>query len=583
MRFVLFATAGHVDHGKTTLIRTLTGIDTDRLPEEKKRGLSIDLGFAYLDFPEESLRVELIDIPGHERFIKNAIAGLSSVSGIILVVDAGEGVMPQTREHLRVAKSLGVSHGVAVLTKIDRVGEELLQVAEEELKEFLKEEALEFPVVRVSATTGEGLEELKERLRGEAINSLERREELPLRVVIDSAFVVKGYGTVLRGSCTEGQVREGDRVVVEPIGVSSKVRKVQNHGKFVKEAKSGERIALNLPDVSCEEVRRGYWVLKPGSYLKTSRMVVLSGVDLKPGKPYSLFFGMREVRGHFSRVREEVYLLRIDEEVVVRRGDRVVVLDSSGKLVGGLEVLHPHPRIRKKPFIRENLDLLRDSYEEYLLIEMGLTGLSGSLFRRLTGRAPNTKVLERKSLKVGDRFFSRELVEYARNKLESFLKESIKQSRYGVPKAEIIERFGLSDALFEHIISSLKDFRLLGEYVVDERGSDLAQNPDFIKLMELLKGGIREEREILSAGVPRELLRLSVKRRYVHRIGEFLLISDELLKHYEGKLRSLGERFSVQEAKRATGLTRKFLIPLLEHMDFLGITERRGNERVWKR
>ncbi|EDP75139.1 selenocysteine-specific translation elongation factor [Hydrogenivirga sp. 128-5-R1-1] len=583
MKFVLFATAGHVDHGKTSLIRALTGIDTDRLPEEKRRGLTIDLGFAYLDFPEEGLRLELIDVPGHERFIRNSVAGLSSVSGILLVVDAGEGVMPQTREHLSVAKLLGIKHGVAVLTKIDKVEGEILELAEDELRNFLGEEDFELPVVKVSSLNGEGLELLRDRLREEALKALENKEELPLRVLVDSAFVVKGYGTVIRGSCVEGKVREGDRVVVEPLGVVSKIRKIQNHGKFVREAQAGERVALNLPDVNYDEVKRGFWVLKPGSYIKSGRMVVRSESLLKPGRLYSFFFGMREVRGRLSHVGEGIFILRLEEGVVARRGDRAVVLDPTGRLAGGVEVIHPYPRVLKKSFIKENAGLLLESYEEYLLREMGPVGLSGELFRKLTGRAPNTGILERVSVKVGDRFYSKEFVEHLKKRLELFIKERIGEEGYGVPKAELTERFGLSNTLFEYIISSLKNFRLLGEHVVDERNSDLTQNADFIRLKELLREGIREEREILSAGVPKEVLSLSIKRRHVHRLGEFLIISEELLRHYEEKLRTLGEGFTVQEAKKATGLTRKFLIPLLEHLDFLGMTERKGDRRVWRR
>ncbi len=425
MKFVLFATAGHVDHGKTTLIKTLTGIDTDRLPEEKKRGLSIDIGFAYLDFPEKNLRLELIDVPGHERFIKNAIAGLSSVSGVLLVVDAGEGVMPQTREHMQVAKSLGIKHGVAVLTKIDKNPEDLVTLAQEELREFLKEEGFNIPVVKVSAFTGQGIEELKRALGEEAQKSLENKEDLPLRVVIDSAFVVKGHGTVLRGSCLEGKVREGDKVVVEPVERPARVRRIQNHGSFVKQAQAGERVALNLPEIDPSQVERGFWVLKPLSYVKSKKLIVRSSTSLKTGKPYYLFFGMREVRGRFSKVVEGLYILKLEEEVVARRGDRFVILDSSGRLGGGGEVLHPAVRVLKKKFIRDNLKLLEESFELYLLKEAGTEGLSAEVLRRTTGRTPDTRVLERNSVKVGGKFYSKEAVELLKERLRQMVNEVI--------------------------------------------------------------------------------------------------------------------------------------------------------------
>ncbi|MDQ7082056.1 MAG: selenocysteine-specific translation elongation factor [Aquificota bacterium] len=442
MRYVLFATAGHVDHGKTTLIKKLTGIDTDRLPEEKRRGLSIDMGFAYIDYPESNLRLELIDVPGHERFIKNAIAGLSSVSGVLLVVDAGEGVMPQTREHMEVAKSLGVKYGVAVLTKIDKTPSELLPVAEEELREFLRGEGLEFPILKVSALTGEGIGELRKVLREQAQSSLGGKRDMPLRIFIDSAFTVKGHGTILRGSCVEGQMREGERVVVEPIGRRARVRRVQNHGVFVREAEAGERVALNLPEVEAGEVERGFWVLKPDTYVKGRSLIISSESELRSGRVYHAFFGMREVKGRFSSIGEGLYILRLEEEVVVRRGDRFVILDSTGRLAGGGEVLHPSVRVKKKGFIRDKVELLRDNFEAYLLREMGTEGLSGELFRRMTGRAPNTGRLEGISVKVGSRFYSLEVMELLREKLRSMVEKRLDEGSFGILKAEALEKLG---------------------------------------------------------------------------------------------------------------------------------------------
>ncbi len=582
MRYVLFATAGHVDHGKTTLIKKLTGIDTDRLPEEKKRGLSIDLGFAYLDFPELNLRLELIDVPGHERFIKNAIAGLSSVSGFLLVVDAGEGVMPQTREHMQVAKSLGIKHGVAVLTKIDKNPKELTALAQEELEEFLKEEGFEIPIVRVSATTGKGIEELKKVLSEQAQRSLEKKEELPLRVVIDSAFTVKGHGTVLRGSCVEGWVKEGDKVIVEPIGKPARIRRIQNHGRFVREAEAGERVALNLPEVETDEVERGFLVLKPNTYVKGRSLIISTEAELRDGRVYYTFFGMREVRGRFSPIGEGLYILRLDEEVVARRGDRFVILDSTGRLAGGGEVLHPAVRVRKKRFIREKAELLKENFEAYLLKEMGTEGLSGELFRRMTGRAPNTGRLESISLKVGNRFYHIEMVELLKEKLRSMVDERLTEGSLGVPKAEVLERLGLSNELLEHLVSELPGIRLGGEYILDEKRSELEKDPDFVRVMEILKEGIKEEKELLGASVRKDVLQIAIKRKRVHRLGEFLIISDELLREYIKQLRELGESFTVQEAKGKLGLTRKYLIPLLEYLDYLGLTERKENERIWR-
>ncbi len=582
MRYLLFATAGHVDHGKTSLIKALTGIDTDRLPEEKRRRLSIDLGFAYIDFPDINTRLEIIDVPGHERFIKNAIAGLASAVGVILVVDPAEGVMPQTVEHLRVARSFGIEKGVAVLTKMDRVDEETLSMAKEELEDFLKGEGLELPVVPVSALTREGIERLRGILRDIAKDLYEDRSSRPLRILIDSAFSVKGYGTVLRGSCVEGRVREGERVVVEPLGVEVRVRKIQNHGEFVREAVAGERVALNLPEVEREKVERGFWVLKPGTYAKSRVLLVRSVQDLKPGRVYFLFFGMREVQGRFRMIGEGVYLLRLQREVVSRRGDRAVILSSSGELVGGVEVLHPRVRIAKKSFIRENLKELLYNFELYLLRELGSKGLEVSYFERLTGSPPDEERLSREAVKVEERFYSKGLLGRLRVRLEGLLNREMVEGKFGIPKAQVTKVLGLSSDLLHRLIEDLKGYSIVEDFVVREGRKDVKEHPQIRKLLQLLSEGFKEGKELEASGVSRDILNLAVRRRLVHRVGDDLFLSDDQLNRFVVELKDLGEVFSLQDAKRKLNLTRKYLIPLLEYMDFLGITVREGNRRRWR-
>lgn len=583
MRYVLFATAGHVDHGKTSLIKSLTGTDTDRLPEEKKRGLSIDIGFAYLDFPRIGVRLELIDVPGHERYIKNAVAGLSSVEGLLLVVDAGEGVMPQTVEHVKVAVALGVRRGVAVLTKIDRVDEELLEIAREELREFLRKEDLDFPIVPVSVKEGEGLDELKGRLEEVLMGVDEAKVERPLRVFVDSSFVVRGYGTVLRGSCVEGRVREGDRVVVEPLGVWARVRKLQNHGVFVKEAVAGERVALNLPEVEASAVERGFWVLEPDSYERSSVLLIGSDGHLRPGKLYTFFMGMREVRGRLGSVGEGVYTLRTMGDVVVRRGDRFIVLSPEGRFLGGGEVLHPKPRVLKKRFIKSHLRSLKECFEAYVLLEAGGEGLTPSFLRKLTGRLPSENVLKKEGIRIGERYYSKIFVERLRERLETLLRQEIVKRSYGVERAWLCEKLSVKEELLSFLLSLVRGFVRVGEYIVEEGSEDIYRNPEVKKVIELMGGGFREERELLGAGVSKEVLSLLVRRRLIHRLGDYLLLPDESLKVYIKKLRELGDEFGVKEAKDRLGLSRKYLIPLLEYLDYLGLTRREGNTRRWLR
>ncbi|HID42085.1 MAG TPA: selenocysteine-specific translation elongation factor [Pyrodictium sp.] len=583
MRYVLFATAGHVDHGKTALIKALTGIDTDRLPEEKKKGMSIDLGFAYLDFPEIDIRVELIDIPGHERFIKNAIAGLVSVEAILLVVDPAEGIMKQTLEHVKVAKALGIKKGIAVIAKVDKYDEELISLAEEELREFLTKEDLNFSIVKVSAKTGYGLENLKENLKSLLKDYKNNKQELSLKILVDSAFNVKGYGTVIRGSCIEGYIEESDKVILEPQGIELNVRKIQNHGSFVKKAVAGERLAINVPEIDKKVVKRGDWILKPGTYVKTKNLIVELDVDIKISSLYLCFFGMKEVKGKFSKLNENIYLLKTENFIVTKREERFIVLNSSRGFIGGGIVLHPQPRILKKKFIKENLSYLIECFELYLLEEYGNKGIKGSTIKLLKGKDPDLKVLNKEALKIGDRFYSKRTIENINIKVKEYLDKKFSQKIYGVKKDEIRSKLSLKEEVLQEIIRNLNGYKIIEDFVVSVNKSDFTQSPEFRRLMELLSESIKEEREILNEGISKEILSLAIRKKFVHNLGNYLLISDKLLKEYIYKLRELGNSFSIQDAKKKLNLSRKYLIPFLEYLDLLGFTVRQGNFRTWRK
>ncbi len=470
MKYILMGTAGHVDHGKTSLIKVLTGIDTDRLPEEKRRGMSIDLGFAYIDFPEINTRVEIIDIPGHERFIKNAIAGLCSSQTVLLVVDAKEGIKKQTEEHVSIIKALGINHGVCAITKIDTVSKEYLEKTKEDVKKFLEHNELNFKVVPVSSITLEGIEELKEAIKEIAtlIDNTEK-EKKPLRIFIDSAFVVKGFGTVLRGSCIEGSLKEGEEIIVEPVSEKVKVRKMQNHGVFVKEVRAGERVALNVPDIDRDKVERGFWVLKENTYSLSSRKLVKVYEKVETGKPYFIYFGMREVEGRFRKVNEDVYILLLKEKVVSRRKDRIVILNSEGKPASYGEVLHPNPRTVNKKFIRENFHLLISDFPEYLIKERGY--IDNEEYIKLTGEAMEKPENSENAEKVKNkekRKLNRERILEIEKKLYGSIWEKEEVLREGITREEITEclkenvlhEFGknllITDRYLKEIIRELK-------------------------------------------------------------------------------------------------------------------------------
>ena len=300
------------------------------------------------------------------------------------------------------------------------------------------------------------------------------------------------------------------------------------------------------------------------------------------GKRLHLFFGMKLVEGIFSKVGEDVFLLKLKEEVVAYRGDRALVLKSSGEVVGSFEVLHPAPKRLSKKFIRENLHLLKDRYEEYLLRELLGEGLSQDLFLKLTAEHLKPENLK-EAVKVGSRFFHREYLQRIRNSVEEFIRGELKKGRVGVPKAEVLRRFQLREEILDHLLRNSKEFVAIDDLITDLRKSDIESLPAFKRLKELLRDGIRDEKELLSLGVSEDVIRLAVRRRIVHRLEGPLVASDEFIKKTVEKLRRLGNGFSLREAKEALGLTRKYLIPLLEYLDYLGFTRREGNLRVWKR
>jgi selenocysteine-specific elongation factor len=331
-------TAGHIDHGKTWLVRALTGKDTDRLPEEQRRGISIDLGYAPLELPD-GRRLSLIDVPGHERFVRTMVAGATGIDLFLLVIDAGEGARPQTHEHLAILRLLGIECGVVALTKVDAVDEETAALAEEEARELVS--AVE--VVRVSAKTGEGLEELRAAL-GRIADSVEHaRAHRPTRLYVDRAFTVAGFGTVVTGTLWSGSVGAGDELRLEPSGRDVRVRSVQVHDEDVDRAESGQRVAVSLPGVERGEVARGEALVAPGAYPTSFRLdVTLEELaSIGDGARVQAHLGTAHGEARVVRLGERFAQLRLARPVVAARGDRVIL--RAGTTLGGGAVVDPAP------------------------------------------------------------------------------------------------------------------------------------------------------------------------------------------------------------------------------------------------
>jgi selenocysteine-specific elongation factor len=327
-------TAGHVDHGKTWLVRALTGKDTDRLPEEQRRGISIDLGYAQLDLPG-GRRLSLVDVPGHERFVRNMVAGATGIDLFLLVIDAAEGARPQTHEHLAILRLLGIERGVVAVTKADAVDAETLALAIGEARELVPEAE----VVAVSARTGEGLDELRAALAALA-DEQPSESEGPTRLYVDRVFTLRGIGTVVTGTLWSGKIGEGDALRVEPAGLDVRVRSVQVHDRPVVRADAGQRVAVALPGVGRHELGRGDAVITPGSYPVTYRVDIVLEEFAEVPAALTVHLGTAAIPARVAR-RGRFAQLRLERPVVAARGDRVVLRTQT--TVGGGTVLDPRP------------------------------------------------------------------------------------------------------------------------------------------------------------------------------------------------------------------------------------------------
>jgi selenocysteine-specific elongation factor len=328
------ATAGHIDHGKTTLVEALTGKNTDRLPEEQERGISIDLGYAPLELPDGS-QLSVVDVPGHERFVRTMVAGAAGVDLFLLVIDANEGTRPQTHEHLAVLRLLGVDRGVVALTKADLADDDTLELARAEAEELVPGA----PVVAVSARTGAGLDELRSALAEAAVGR--DRHDAPTRLFVDRSFTLHGIGTVATGTLWSGSIGEGDELRVEPRGRTVRVRSVQVHDRAVERADAGQRVAVALPGVERSELRRGDALVAPGTYGPSFRLDVALELlaDIPPR--VHVHHGTADVPARVARVGDRFAQLRLAARVVAARGDHVVL--RAGTTVGGGVVLDPRP------------------------------------------------------------------------------------------------------------------------------------------------------------------------------------------------------------------------------------------------
>ncbi len=614
MKNIIVGTAGHIDHGKTTLVRALTGIDTDRLEEEKRRGISIDLGFAHLECG--GVRFGFVDVPGHERFVKNMLAGAGGIDMVMLVIGADESIKPQTREHFDICRLLGIRHGLIALTKADIVDADTLELARLEAAEFAAGSFLESaPVVAVSGKTGAGLEELRAAMLQVAAAVEGRDAHGVMRLPIDRAFSLHGFGTVVTGTLLSGTIRVEDEVEVHPSARKLRVRGVQVHGGMVEASTAGQRTAVNLAGVEATELRRGMVLTPPGLFRPTSVLdcrfdLLDSAQPLKHKAPIHFHAGTAEVEAEVRMLRGGEPLLPgasgfvrllLKEPLLLLPGDRFIArMFSPVVTIGGGVVIDnaPNDAVRKSAALDRLPQLLAATFEKRLALfaaedEAGarvseLAARSGatpeSVFAAAAGaglvqvRDPEPRLVPRASILSAAARLKTELAEFHRqNPLLP-----------GMPKASAT----LPPFLLDAALAELKEIVAEGEHLrlASHRPSMRAEEDQAAAKMESLFGeaglAVPAVQEVLAksgldANRSRTLLQLLLRE------GRLVRVSTEMIYHRAAieKLKSVlagkkGQRFGVAEFKDWTGVSRKYAIPLLEFLDRERVTRREGDRRV---
>jgi selenocysteine-specific elongation factor len=628
MRHVVVGTAGHIDHGKSTLVRALTGIDPDRLKEEKERGITIDIGFAHLDLGG-GLTLGIVDVPGHERFVKNMLAGVGGIDLVMLVIAADEGVMPQTREHLAICQLLRVRSGLVALTKADMAEPDWLELVTEDVRTFLRGTFLDGqPIVPLSAKTGEGLDALRARLGELARAARARGTDATFRLPIDRVFTIKGFGTVVTGTVQAGRVAVDERVEVYPRDVQAKVRGLQTHGAAVPAAVAGQRTAVNLQGVERAAIERGDVLSSPG--LLRATFMLDATCELLADAPGPLKTRQR-VRFHVgtSEVMARVHLLdreslepgsqgyvqlRLEAPVLALPRDRYVIRSYSPMVtIGGGELLDvAPPKARRSPGLVARLQVLERGAPEAVLEEhLRRVGPGGARTPDLRARTPFgpdalqrllADLTARQRVLLVDREWyvhvdaADRLREQAVADLTAFhAREPLKA---GMSKEELRTRLGgLEERVFLHLLDR---FATAGAVTVERdkvriAGHQISLSPKQQALLDQLEGEFREagaappsaEEAFAKLGVTRAddqaLLQLLLDERRLVRIKEGLYFHAEPLREAETRVTAfLRERKEItpQDIKDLLGISRKYAIPLLEYLDAQRLTVRVGDKRV---
>lgn len=622
-KYFTIGMAGHIDHGKTSLTKALTKIDTDRLKEEKERSISIELGFAPLNLPNSTLNVSIVDVPGHEKFIRQMIAGVAGIDLVLVTIAADEGVMPQTKEHMDILNLLEVHQAIIVITKIDRVDEEMLELVKDDIHHHIQQTSFSSaPIVQVDSLSEKGLDELKEHIEVFLLNIQPRNESGAFRLPIDQVFTVKGQGTVIRGTVYDGAVEE-ETLKVLPSGHVCRARQIQVHNTEVNKARAGQRAAVNLGGVENHELKRGDVLVRDDTYPITNTIdVTLQFTEdlsspLKQRGQVKLHIGTSEVMGRivfFDRNEvihnpgEIVCQIRLDDPIVTRRGDRFIIRRPSPvETIGGGWILDPHGE--KHRFGEETISMLEKKREgtpeeriedvlaeaHWLTIEE-LKQQTGLQHDELEGCLQ--MMLEDKVVYVAPYYSLKRIMQKVKSNVITYLHQFHEQfpMRNGANKPDVMNVADVPSKLFDKLLEQWDQERLIqkdGRFIalysftshMPQRWEKRIQNA----LHSLKQDGLNPnpfEDYLNQEGVPKdvsgELEGFLVEQSLVVQLDEKHFIDYRVFTSAIETLKNnTNQSFSLKEAKDVWGISRKYLIPLLELMDERAITKRVDDKREW--
>jgi len=620
MRYVILGTAGHIDHGKSVLVQALTGIDPDRLKEEKERGITIDLGFAHLSYPD-GLTIGVVDVPGHERLVRNMLAGAGGIDLVLLVIAADEGIMPQSREHLSICDLLKIKSGIVAITKSDLVEDEWLELMKDEVNNFVKGTFLEgAPIIPLSSKTMFNVDLLKEEIRNVALKVEPKPTKGLFRLPIDRVFTLKGFGTVVTGTAVSGSITVDDAVEILPGNIKSRVRGLQSHGRPAQTAYAGQRVAINLQGVEKEELKRGDSVVIPGRFIPIkkidAKVELLS--DAPPLKNKGLVHFHLVTSETIARVilydREELKQgescycqFRLQNPVVSMSGDRYIIRRFSPvETIGGGEVLDPSPmRRRRKGGIDDLVVFEKGSLTEKISTKVLRSGLQGISTKAIEGwvkaETPTIKDSIKKLtedgllLDIEDVLIHKTVFDAFGERALQILKDfhSRNPLKPGMSKEELRATVTIEPRLFGGLLASLKDVVAEREIVrLRTFSTALSKEEETlkVKILELLQKGRFQPptKEELSQSLKldqkhlSDILKLMVKEGSLVRINESIYLAASI---YNKMIEALKDFFSkkpemtVAEFRDILGTTRKYAIPILEYLDSNKTTLRVGDKR----